>query len=315
MKSRKSTKRVLAVAVLAAIGVAGTMGAASAATVIAPGSYNMVINVTPSTTYTVPGSSTVYSTYLWGSTNSGTDGTGAWNSSFTFGGAAPSSSSQAMTDNGLTAFGYGSGIAGDGEAGDIGITVAGSGGTGTTFTVTGGTPGVSGMSGTVNGTTDGAMTFNPTGRLGAIDGAANMVNLPWNIAPGNAAYQTFSTASATANAVNGTTGALTPTTIYGTYFTPISGTSNYTGTLVSGGQVGSAWGSFSGVGYFEVWNVNLILKAPATVHSGFNVDTIPGTAGGDFAQYVAPVPIPAAAWLFGSGLLGLVGIARRKKSS
>jgi len=28
---------------------------------------------------------------------------------------------------------------------------------------------------------------------------------------------------------------------------------------------------------------------------------------------VATVPIPAAAWLFGSGLLGLVGVARRKK--
>ena len=27
-----------------------------------------------------------------------------------------------------------------------------------------------------------------------------------------------------------------------------------------------------------------------------------------------PVPVPAAAWLFGSGLLGLVGMARRKKS-
>jgi hypothetical protein len=27
------------------------------------------------------------------------------------------------------------------------------------------------------------------------------------------------------------------------------------------------------------------------------------------------VPIPAAAWLFGSGLLGLVGIARRKKKT
>lgn len=27
-----------------------------------------------------------------------------------------------------------------------------------------------------------------------------------------------------------------------------------------------------------------------------------------------PVPVPAAAWLFGSGLLGLIGIARRKKA-
>ena len=33
------------------------------------------------------------------------------------------------------------------------------------------------------------------------------------------------------------------------------------------------------------------------------------------AQYdFAPVPIPAAFWLFGSGLVGLMGVARRKKS-
>ena len=29
----------------------------------------------------------------------------------------------------------------------------------------------------------------------------------------------------------------------------------------------------------------------------------------------APVPVPAAVWLFGSGLLGLIGVARRKSSS
>jgi hypothetical protein len=31
--------------------------------------------------------------------------------------------------------------------------------------------------------------------------------------------------------------------------------------------------------------------------------------------YVKPIPLPPAAWLFGSGLLGLVGIARRKKAA
>ena len=30
-----------------------------------------------------------------------------------------------------------------------------------------------------------------------------------------------------------------------------------------------------------------------------------------FTPVLAPVPVPAAVWLFGSGLLGLVGIARR----
>jgi hypothetical protein len=34
----------------------------------------------------------------------------------------------------------------------------------------------------------------------------------------------------------------------------------------------------------------------------------------DNAFYYNPVPVPAAVWLFGSGLLGLVGIARRKKA-
>jgi len=33
---------------------------------------------------------------------------------------------------------------------------------------------------------------------------------------------------------------------------------------------------------------------------------------GDIGIVVNPVPVPAAVWLFGSGLLGLVGVARRK---
>ena len=37
-------------------------------------------------------------------------------------------------------------------------------------------------------------------------------------------------------------------------------------------------------------------------------------AGGVLANNYSAVPIPAAVWLFGSGLIGLVGIARRKKA-
>ncbi|MDH3280150.1 MAG: VPLPA-CTERM sorting domain-containing protein [Gammaproteobacteria bacterium] len=36
-------------------------------------------------------------------------------------------------------------------------------------------------------------------------------------------------------------------------------------------------------------------------------------SGADYRYATAPIPIPAAAWLFGSGLLGLIGVARRKR--
>jgi len=35
----------------------------------------------------------------------------------------------------------------------------------------------------------------------------------------------------------------------------------------------------------------------------------------DNAFYSSPVPVPAAVWLFGSGLVGLIGVARRRKVS
>lgn len=38
-------------------------------------------------------------------------------------------------------------------------------------------------------------------------------------------------------------------------------------------------------------------------------------AGGEIRGQVQVVPIPAALWLFGSGLLGLIGFARRKQSA
>jgi len=49
-------------------------------------------------------------------------------------------------------------------------------------------------------------------------------------------------------------------------------------------------------------------------HAYLNIHTSLFT-GGEIRGFLAPVPVPAAAWLFGSGLLGLMGIARRKRTA
>jgi len=50
-----------------------------------------------------------------------------------------------------------------------------------------------------------------------------------------------------------------------------------------------------------------------TVKVDFSLSANSTVGMSGFVQQVV-VPIPAAVWLFGSGLLGLVGIARRKKT-
>ena len=50
----------------------------------------------------------------------------------------------------------------------------------------------------------------------------------------------------------------------------------------------------------ELWYINI------------HTDNFPA---GEIRGQVEVVPVPAAVWLFGSGLLGLIGIARRKKAA
>ena len=56
-----------------------------------------------------------------------------------------------------------------------------------------------------------------------------------------------------------------------------------------------------------------------TASVDFNVLVLAPAGGAGFfdsisANQVNPVPVPAAVWLFGSGLIGLIGIARRRKN-
>ena len=49
---------------------------------------------------------------------------------------------------------------------------------------------------------------------------------------------------------------------------------------------------------------------------GFSIESANGSVvSTDIVNTAAVVPVPAAVWLFGSGLLGLVGIARRKQAA
>ena len=93
------------------------------------------------------------------------------------------------------------------------------------------------------------------------------------------------------------------------------GGASATATLLSGGGFPTSWTSFSQVvilGPDVTEGISLELVAicggvPGCV-SNIYWDNVSITAD------VSAVPVPAAAWLFGTGLLGLIGVARRKKA-
>lgn len=53
-------------------------------------------------------------------------------------------------------------------------------------------------------------------------------------------------------------------------------------------------------------------SATGTINIGIQSRGTPTPSG--YALEIAAVPIPTAVWLFGSGLIGLIGVARKKKS-
>ena len=258
-------------AVCAALGVVALAPmVASAAQVLPNGVYQATINVTPVRHLTTGGK--VTATIAKAGSN------GAWNSTFTFGGS-PSSSSNYMTDNATdiytnpaakTGTTYGSSKLGNG-AGSWDMSVNGGTFTASNFQVDAifGTAGGTFVQyGTITGgtidQTSGAMTLDPSGRLGAVNGptdsSGNLVlyNEPWSIPP---IPTTDTPVNATTGYAEFTTGTTTNSgsgagSIYGA---PITANSDgtYNVILVSAGNVGTAWGTFGGASYMETWNVNL----------------------------------------------------------
>jgi hypothetical protein len=146
-----------------------------------------------------------------------------------------------------------------------------------------GASGVSGMGGTIDGV--GGVLFDPTGREGMAAGfATSLGTQPWNDSAKIGMYDQFTTGTST----NDAKGASPAFTLTGSPLQD-AGAGMWTGTIVSAGNInGANWVGFTNVQFSEVFNVTVSANA---------------------------VPVPAAVWLFGSGLLGLVGVARRRKSS
>ncbi len=67
------------------------------------------------------------------------------------------------------------------------------------------------------------------------------------------------------------------------------------------------WGSFvnDGIGLYggELWGDNPFNEPGLHAGGGWDIG---------FRTYVSPIPVPAAIWLFGTALVGLVGFTRRK---
>lgn len=57
--------------------------------------------------------------------------------------------------------------------------------------------------------------------------------------------------------------------------------------------------------------VNVLYQASGNSISGTGIQV---SLNGQGLYAVSPIPIPAAVWLFGSGLIGLIGIGRKKKA-
>lgn len=93
------------------------------------------------------------------------------------------------------------------------------------------------------------------------------------------------------------------------------------GTAIDSGGADSLFGTLSGYNDgVEVWTINTSLNGSYEYYEAQAgaIDELKLGFGNYFLvddlvlNEMSPVPVPAAAWLFGSGLIGLVGLARRK---
>lgn len=118
-------------------------------------------------------------------------------------------------------------------------------------------------------------------------------------------------------------------TTSGTFFDPTGGTTaaalnapsssgGWNNAAISAGAVGSALSFYSILGNASFSaTVDGIAKrsTQTTAYDGFWFLTSGGQLTYNIVSAAAPVPLPAAVWLLGSGLLGLIGVGRRRSAA
>jgi len=162
------------------------------------------------------------------------------------------------------------------------------------------------------------LSFSPTGELFAVIGASSTWSL-YNINPTTGAttfvgstgiqvgFQDLAfSPNGTLYAWNGTNGLVTinPTTGQTTILGNPNGLSFNSLAFRNDGTLWAAKSTSP-----TLWS-NIDLSTGAVTSTAFTFAASGGIRG---IQFLAPVPVPAAIWLFGSGLAGVVGYVRRKR--
>jgi hypothetical protein len=114
----------------------------------------------------------------------------------------------------------------------------------------------------------------------------------------------------------------------GTFFDPTGSTTSaasglskngsFGNSLISAGSVGSALSFYNVLANSTTavgGNGMAAHTTTTTAYNGFWFLTSGGQLTYNIASSAAPVPVPAAVWLLGSGLLGLIGVGRRRSAA
>ena len=93
-------------------------------------------------------------------------------------------------------------------------------------------------------------------------------------------------------------------------------TSNYDFALIVSGSSATSLGLLEGVSVIQFKFNSALTNAGGTIGVDVTEVLLSGPAGllGSGTITAPTIPVPPAVWLFGSGFIGLIGIARRKKA-